>query len=84
MADIIKSADNLIIGFEDHNGKTQYMTALPNPKTNLTADSVRAAAEYIVEHGIFLDKSGASYTSVVTAYRETKSSRSLDIRPDMV
>lgn len=78
MADIIKTTKQLKIGFNDHADKVKYIT-LNNPKSSLTAEQIRDAANYIVTNQLLLDSEDIPYGSVETAYTENKSVREFDL-----
>lgn len=76
--DIVSTSKKLKIGFADANRKTSTIT-LNGVDSNVTAENIRSAAQYIVDNGILLNSDGDSYTSVVTAYSDAETIRTLDI-----
>lgn len=78
--DLQKTTNQLKIGFSTaENQRTKYIT-LNDPRSNLTAQDIRTAAQYLVDNNILWNDSyGDSYTSVVTAYKEVKTVTDLDL-----
>lgn len=75
---VTSSADLKIkMGFGSEDDRT---ISLPNPRANVTAQEItNAFTDVTVSKVIVGDKAGADYTGILSAYREDKTVRKLDL-----
>lgn len=79
MADTVKSSADLKIGFAFADGDTRIVT-LPNPKTGLTEQQIKAVTDSMVTNGLIIgDRAGASLTGSYTAYTQNKTTTNIDL-----
>ena len=79
MADTVKTASELSINYGFYDGDT-HQYKLPNPRANLTAAEVKAAAQVAITNSAFIgDKTGAAIVSYLGAKAVSKTVTQLDL-----
>lgn len=79
MADTVKSASELNLDFGYYDGDT-HLYKLQNPKSNLTAAEIKAAAQVVITNAAFVgDKAGAAVVSLNSAKAVSKTVTKLDL-----
>lgn len=80
--DTLRTSEELKLGLRRSvDYKIEYLAGLENPRTDLTAAEVEDVQRFLIDNAIFLPSSAASdsYTSIGTAYIESKGTLDLDI-----
>lgn len=85
MADSISTGLSLNVGLsysdpETGANKLAYLS-IPNPKSNLTENEIRAGVSPLITNNIIMDKHGRNFseTAITTAYTEATEKIEIDI-----
>lgn len=76
--DTVTSSDDLKVGLKFNDADTRIIT-IPNPKTNLTAQTIQQAFDSDTYKIFIGDRLGAECTGTYTAYRDETTRTKLDI-----
>ena len=79
MADTVKAYSELGMNFGYYDGDT-HLYKLQNPKSDLTAAQIKAAAQIVINNNAFVgDKAGAAVVSLLEAKATSVTKTQLDL-----